>query len=239
MAEPSRGATPQPPRRAWRVKDEQGESLIDFWRRFAPHSNEVAAAEIIDQLERERDSFQALLVESRRWQAEGEDGDPLGPDCWTKEYADYMKRLDAAIAGSPARSETRESIIEECAKVCDERAGMQFVAWPRDPALLECAKAIRALKNAAPQSPTTPRPSTPGPDESPDSTNAENVRRQPCERDSGGTAAALPTVTETPLLTPQTHDGAQRRIAECVREIEIIADKFGYDPCEWLVGQEE
>jgi hypothetical protein len=50
--------------------------------------------------------LRALLVESRKWQAEGEYGDPLGPESWTPEYADYMKRLDAVIAGMPAKSET-------------------------------------------------------------------------------------------------------------------------------------
>ena len=38
-----------------------------------------------------------LLIESRKWQALGEFGDPLGPECWTPEYTDYMVRLDAAI----------------------------------------------------------------------------------------------------------------------------------------------
>jgi len=40
----------------------------------------------------------ALLVESRRWQALDEFGDPLGPECWTREYRDYMTGLDKAIA---------------------------------------------------------------------------------------------------------------------------------------------
>ena len=40
--------------------------------------------------------FHALLIESRKWQALGEFGDPLGPECWSPEYADYMRRLDAA-----------------------------------------------------------------------------------------------------------------------------------------------
>lgn len=37
---------------------------------------------------------------------------------------------------------------------------------------------------------------------------------------------------------PQSHDEAQKRIGECVREIEMIADSFGYDPFEWLADSE-
>lgn len=43
------------------------------------------------------ESMIKLLVESRKWQSEGEFGAPLGPECWTPEYADYMARLEAAI----------------------------------------------------------------------------------------------------------------------------------------------
>jgi len=38
---------------------------------------------------------------------------------------------------------------------------------------------------------------------------------------------------------PQSHDEATKRIGECVREIEMIADTFGYDPYEWLQPREE
>lgn len=42
----------------------------------------------------------------------------------------------------------------------------------------------------------------------------------------------------TRLTHPQSHDEAQKRIAECVREIEMIADTFGYDPFEWLADDD-
>lgn len=49
----------------WRVKDEEGEDLIDFWKRLAPASNEVLAAGIIEDLEREladaRTAFKAAI----------------------------------------------------------------------------------------------------------------------------------------------------------------------------------
>ena len=35
-----------------------------------------------------------------------------------------------------------------------------------------------------------------------------------------------------------THDVAQRKIAACVREIEILCDSFGYDPAQWLADHE-
>jgi hypothetical protein len=37
---------------------------------------------------------------------------------------------------------------------------------------------------------------------------------------------------------PQGHDEAQARIKHHVQQIEIIADAFGYDPCEWLVSDD-
>lgn len=37
---------------------------------------------------------------------------------------------------------------------------------------------------------------------------------------------------------PQNHDQAQARIVECVNEISIIADSFGYDPFEWLASSD-
>jgi hypothetical protein len=61
---------------------------------------------LAERLEGVASDLRSLLVESRKWQAEGEYGDPLGPESWTPEYADYMKRLDAVIAGMPAKSET-------------------------------------------------------------------------------------------------------------------------------------
>lgn len=48
-------------------------------------------------LETELEAAKKLLIESRKWQSEGEFGDPLGPECWTPGYADYMGRLEAAI----------------------------------------------------------------------------------------------------------------------------------------------
>lgn len=45
----------------WRVKDEQDEDLIEYWRRaFPPASNEVAAADIIEELERELAEARAI-----------------------------------------------------------------------------------------------------------------------------------------------------------------------------------
>lgn len=41
------------------------------------------------------------------------------------------------------------------------------------------------------------------------------------------------------IRAPQGHDQAMARIEECVREIEMIADTFGYDPCEWLAGEDQ
>jgi hypothetical protein len=41
------------------------------------------------------------------------------------------------------------------------------------------------------------------------------------------------------LSAPHGHDEAQVRIAQCIREIEVIADEFGYDPAQWLVTPPE
>lgn len=50
MSQPERVDKTKP----WRVKDGTGEDLIDFWKRAFPiSSSEVAAADIIEQLERE------------------------------------------------------------------------------------------------------------------------------------------------------------------------------------------
>lgn len=38
---------------------------------------------------------------------------------------------------------------------------------------------------------------------------------------------------------PTSHEAATKRIGECVREIEMIADTFGYDPYQWLVSTED
>lgn len=62
-AEMSDAPTP----RRWHVKDEQGEDLLEYWRRQPPHSNEVAAAKIIDELERELATVrEAALEEAAR-----------------------------------------------------------------------------------------------------------------------------------------------------------------------------
>jgi len=42
-----------------------------------------------------------LLRECRKWQAEGEYGDPLGPECWTPAYAAFIARLNAALSREP------------------------------------------------------------------------------------------------------------------------------------------
>lgn len=34
------------------------------------------------------------------------------------------------------------------------------------------------------------------------------------------------------------HTQAQARIQQCVREIEVLCDQFGYDPYEWLASRE-
>lgn len=47
-----------------------------------------------------------------------------------------------------------------------------------------------------------------------------------------------PRSAERAIKNPQNHDQAQARIAECVREIEMIADSFGYDQTEWLTSDE-
>jgi len=68
------------PRRRWRVRDEQGEDLIDFWRSRAPHSNEVLAAEIIEQLERELAEAVAKRDEWYvRWETEVKASKAAGP----------------------------------------------------------------------------------------------------------------------------------------------------------------
>jgi hypothetical protein len=36
------------------------------------------------------------------------------------------------------------------------------------------------------------------------------------------------------LMYPATHDEAQAAITTMVRQIQIISDQYGYDPCEWL-----
>jgi hypothetical protein len=59
----SEGGTP----RRWRKKDEQGEDLIAFWKSFAPHSNEVAAADIIEELERELAKTRIPYSELATW----------------------------------------------------------------------------------------------------------------------------------------------------------------------------
>ena len=44
----------------------------------------------------------------------------------------------------------------------------------------------------------------------------------------------LKSLQSAVVQRPQGHDAAQARLAECVREIEIICDEFGYDHAEWL-----
>lgn len=57
--------SPTPKR--WRVRDEQGDDLITYWRTFQSHSNEVAAADIIEELESElaEDKLETLLAACR------------------------------------------------------------------------------------------------------------------------------------------------------------------------------
>jgi hypothetical protein len=42
------------------------------------------------------------LKESKKWQAEGEFGDPIGPKYWSPEYKAYMAQLDDAISAIEA-----------------------------------------------------------------------------------------------------------------------------------------
>ena len=46
-------------------------------------------------------------------------------------------------------------------------------------------------------------------------------------------------MTSKTLVRPDNHEAAKARIAECVREIEIICDEFGYDQTEWLITPDE
>lgn len=50
----------------WRMKDEEGDDLITFWKRFPGPSNEFAAATIIEELERDLAAAQANFRETNR-----------------------------------------------------------------------------------------------------------------------------------------------------------------------------
>jgi hypothetical protein len=93
--------SPRTPHAATPLTDEVTNSPWVDWEDSARRYKALA-----ERLEGVASDLRSLLVESRKWQAEGEYGDPLGPESWTPEYADYMKRLDAVIAGMPAKSET-------------------------------------------------------------------------------------------------------------------------------------
>lgn len=56
----------------------------------------VAKTRLIEA-EVQRDAAVSLLVECRKWQAEGEFGDPLGRKYWSPQYEAFMDQLDAAI----------------------------------------------------------------------------------------------------------------------------------------------
>ena len=51
----------------------------------------------VEQSQKEVAEMRELLRECRKWEAEGEYGDPLGSDCWSQPYAAFMTRLDAAL----------------------------------------------------------------------------------------------------------------------------------------------
>src|SRR5258708_39440977 len=87
-----------------------------------------------EEIERRRDSICAAIA-----LVEG-----ISPESYDAHWRAAHELCDLAIRGAERR-EPREDwneAIEAAAKVCEERAGKEMVAWPRDPALLECAKAI-------------------------------------------------------------------------------------------------
>lgn len=71
------------------------------------------------------------------------------------EQSDLPIELATAIAdvceGAMRSPEARDSIIEECAKLCETNPGDGFYNGQYD-AYEACAKAVRALKGALPQS---------------------------------------------------------------------------------------
>ena len=87
---------------AWRSLAARYEcsSRLELWKMLAGYS-ESSDAKLRDEIARlqaQRDELLALLTDARKWQAEGEYGDPLPPDCWSPDYAAFMRKLDAAIA---------------------------------------------------------------------------------------------------------------------------------------------
>jgi hypothetical protein len=136
-----------------------------------------------------------------------------------KEYAAYeASRADGAIremveqdAARSARTPTDQDIEDLAAKLDDE-----CITKGGD---LSWIKAILTIRewcskiNAAPQVPPSAG-SHSGEDLDPTGAAPSSIER------------------------PNGHDAAKERIAACVREIQIIADEFGYDQSEWLADDE-
>lgn len=76
------GDANSPTPKRWRVKG-HGDDLITYWKSKPPHSNEYAAAEIIEELERELAEAQRLLQDAATQ---------------AREVADQAKRIEGKLA---------------------------------------------------------------------------------------------------------------------------------------------
>jgi len=63
------------------------------------------ASYALEDLARQLRDARELLVECRKWEADDEYGEAIGPGCWTTAYADFRRRLDAAIRPQPQTKE--------------------------------------------------------------------------------------------------------------------------------------
>ena len=160
---------------------------------------------------------------------------------WRDWIAECEKRIPSSFKESHLATDatdliyvhrrTRDETIEECARLCEEASNgstRKESDRSRNSACLSLAGMIRDLKNAAPQAPVGPCPSSPARSGSSDSTNgeresADSVSRQPCEKDSAGMpVGAAPIVPSSERLIPL--DAARKVLCQyCEEEVPFTA----------------
>jgi hypothetical protein len=162
------------------------------------------------QLERELADITALYQDAQRRRVEAEDAaGRLGRELDAKEAILNNYRL--AEEARSARTPTDQDIEDLAAKLDDECITKEGdLSWIK--AILTIREWCSKI-NAAPQVPPSAG-SHSGEDLDPTGAAPSSIER------------------------PNGHDAAKERIAACVREIQIIADEFGYDQSEWLADDE-
>lgn len=235
-------------------------TLVEHWREAKdyPKSEFVVPLAFARQLERELAATTAKLEE---WKG-------LAERSQEREERLIEERNEALASLSDARRFTPSAIkpfgerdrdreqesIDEVSRVADLVAETQPKWSTHLKRVLMAAMVLRIQEsnspsfkqpstNAAPQAPATPRLSTPGPSESPDSANGErelshgDVSRQPCERDSGGTpAAAASAVTSSELrIYHLLHSVREKWSAMRARYERIGSNHHNEMPGDWPV----